>query len=51
MKVFLFIIYYIKLRLRVLFGFHRTINPLNLVWRWHQWNYYFSISRHHQLLK
>lgn len=37
MKVILFIVYYSKLRLAVIFGFHHTLYPLGLGWRWSLW--------------
>lgn len=38
MRVILFLLYYLKLRLSVLFETHRTVNPLDLKWRWKYWN-------------
>ncbi|HKP72095.1 MAG TPA: hypothetical protein VJT82_04100 [Pyrinomonadaceae bacterium] len=32
-----FLSYYIKLRLDILIGRHRTPRPLGLVWRWRHW--------------
>lgn len=39
MSVILFSLYYCKLLLSVLVGFHQTTNPLNLIWRWNHWQY------------
>lgn len=38
MSKILFWMYFVKLRLKVWFGFHRTMNPLNAKWRWKYWN-------------
>jgi hypothetical protein len=38
----LFIFYYGKLRLRVLFGAHQTSRPLGIKWRWNHWIYNFQ---------
>lgn len=32
-----FLLYYIKKRISVGLGFHRTKNPLTLRWRWEYW--------------
>jgi hypothetical protein len=32
-----FLIYYLHKRTSVFFGFHRTINPLSIRWRWDYW--------------
>lgn len=45
MNILLFVIYFIKLRINVWLGFHHTSNPLNLKWRWHHWNYKYSLKR------
>lgn len=34
---FAFLRYYVKLRLDVLLGGHRTPRPLGIVWRWRHW--------------
>ena len=34
---FAFLRYYVKLRLNVLLGGHRTPRPLGIVWRWRHW--------------
>ncbi|MDQ2746414.1 MAG: hypothetical protein M3T96_04035 [Acidobacteriota bacterium] len=39
MTVILFSFYYVKLRLSILFGFHRTANPLDIKWRWQHWQF------------
>ena len=39
MRIILFLFHYLSLRLSVLFGLHLTANPLNLQWRWRQWNH------------
>jgi len=44
MKIFLFACYYLKLRLNILLGFHRTFNPLNIRWRWKYWRSKQSLS-------
>lgn len=38
MNVCLFIIYFVKLRIKVFLGLHKTINPVYLSWRWRYWN-------------
>jgi len=37
MKIFLFSLYYARLIIAVGFGFHQTIHPLNVKWRWEHW--------------
>ena len=37
MKVFLFSLYYTRLIVSVAFGFHQTIHPLSVKWRWQHW--------------
>ncbi|HEY0047774.1 MAG TPA: hypothetical protein VGB68_00705 [Pyrinomonadaceae bacterium] len=37
MKIILFSLYYFKLRLGAMLGFRRTFNPLDLKWRWNDW--------------
>lgn len=37
MNISSFLFYYLKLRITVLFGFHKTANPLGLRWRWGHW--------------
>ncbi len=36
-KLLLFLVYYAKLRLRLLFGLHRTFRPVGMGWRWRYW--------------
>jgi hypothetical protein len=33
----LFSIYYLKLRVEVMLGRHKTAHPLNIRWRWEHW--------------
>jgi hypothetical protein len=37
MKIILFSLYYLKLRLTLLFGIHRTANPIDIKWRYRYW--------------
>ncbi|HEX8195076.1 MAG TPA: hypothetical protein VF571_02585 [Pyrinomonadaceae bacterium] len=37
MKLILFLLYYCKLKLSVLLGFHKTYHPMDLNWRWNYW--------------
>ena len=37
MDKFLFFFYYIKLRVNVLTGRHKTEHPLDMKWRWKHW--------------
>jgi hypothetical protein len=39
MQVILFVFYYWNLRFRILFGIHKTVNPVSLKWRWQHWKY------------
>lgn len=39
MNIILFTLYYVKLRLSVVVGAHRTKNPLDVNWRWKHWQY------------
>lgn len=32
-----FLVYYLKLRIAVWFGVHKTVNPVTFKWRWGQW--------------
>jgi hypothetical protein len=48
MSVVLFSLYYIKLRLSVLLGIHKTVNPVSLKWRWKDWNYNYKSRRRHR---
>lgn len=48
MKVILFSLYYIKLRLSVLLGINKTANPVSLKWRWKDWNYNYKSRRRHR---
>jgi hypothetical protein len=34
-----FLMYYVRLRVEVLLGHHRTSRPLGLRYRWRQWQY------------
>ena len=34
-----FLLYYIRLRFKVLLGRHKTSGPLGLCYRWRQWQY------------
>jgi hypothetical protein len=36
--------YYVRLRLAVVFGLHRTANPLDVAWRWR----HFDAMRNHR---
>ncbi len=45
-KILQFVNYYLRKRLSVLLGHHRTQNPLDIRWRWHYWiNNYEEIGR------
>lgn len=48
MKVISFALYFIKLRLSVLLGIHKTVNPTGLKWRWNNWNYNYKSRRRHR---
>jgi hypothetical protein len=37
MNKVLFSFYYLKLRMDVLLGRHKTLHPLNIKWRWGRW--------------
>ena len=45
MQVILFSLYYVKLRLTVLLGIYRTSNPLDIKWRWKNWQYIRDVKR------
>jgi hypothetical protein len=47
MNVLSFALYYIRLRTSVAFGFHYTAEPLDIRWRWHQWNHIQKVRRRH----
>lgn len=38
MRILLFTIYYLKLRVGAYLGTHSTHGPLNLKWRWETWH-------------
>jgi hypothetical protein len=38
-RIILFLSYYCLFRLRVLLRFHHTSRPLNMRWRWRNWNW------------
>ncbi len=42
MEKLLFLLYYCKLRLSLLIGLHQTANPLNIKWRWRNWQYRYE---------
>jgi len=44
-RIISFSIYFLKKRLSVFLGLHRTPNPLTLKWRWHHWVYTYDYSR------
>lgn len=33
-----FLAYYLRLRLAVMLGMHRTANPTGIAWRWRHWD-------------
>jgi hypothetical protein len=37
MQLLSFLLYYSKLRMKVVLGIHPTSNPLNIRWRWNFW--------------
>lgn len=43
MKVILFLVYYSKLQLGVLFGFHNTLYPTGIAWRWAFWKRSYGV--------
>jgi len=45
MKLFLFSLYYCKLRLSVMLGFYKTANPLDWDWRWYRWQCKYQRQR------
>jgi hypothetical protein len=40
-----FWLYYIRLRLSVLFGFYKTLNPLDVKWRREHWERIKAMNR------
>ncbi|HEY0657771.1 MAG TPA: hypothetical protein VGD05_04825 [Pyrinomonadaceae bacterium] len=48
MKVILFLFYYSKLLLSVMFGIHQTLHPLGLKWRWEFWKSKHTARRNHR---
>lgn len=40
-----FLLYYVRLRVEVLLGFHKTAHPLGLRYRWRQWQYTQHLKR------
>lgn len=45
MQIILFSLYYVKLRLTVLLGIYRTSNPLDIKWRWKNWQHRNAAQR------
>jgi hypothetical protein len=37
--------YYVKLRIAVSLGIHRTVNPLDIEWRWRNWEGIKAVKR------
>lgn len=50
MKVILFFVYYCKLQLSVLFGFHQTLYPLGIGWRWSFWKARYEVRLNESVL-
>lgn len=46
LKVFLFLIYYVRKCLSVFFRLYHTANPLSLRWRWHHWKTGYERQNH-----
>ncbi len=48
MKMILFLLYYIKLRSKILLGIYKTSNPVSVKWRWKDWDYNYKSRRRHR---
>lgn len=46
LKVFLFLIYYLRKCLSIFFGLHHTSNPISLGWRWNHWKAGYERQKH-----